>query len=363
MTQRILVASRFDPLEPRPQPLQILSAAAGIADAGGEVTLVMDGRAGHTRAHVEAHLGRPLGSLMDLVLVQGDHPGIRGLRRRITLARLLRQPWDAVLTRDFRLCVLLDRLRSRNAPGRLIHEWHSVPSALGQGGEGEERAARTADAHVFVSPGLGHFVSDRFSIGNALSTVLPNGCWIDAESTARCLAALPDARRVLTAGLFHQPADGKLLVRVAQGIGPRLQITVAGSAPPQLDGIEGVTTLGTLPPARMPDLGPGSLCQLALYRDDLNTRQFACPLKVVAAMASGVPLVATDLPTVRNLVEHGRSALLVPPSDPDAVLAAIGRLDEDRDLAAALAEQALRDAVDLTWKRRGERLLRFVEAS
>lgn len=364
MSESILLASRFDPFEARPQPLQVLSTAAGLAAAGASVTLVMDrrGRGPVDRAGVEAHLGRPLGDSVELHLVQGSHPGVRGLRRRLLLMRLLRRRHDAVLSRDFRLTALLDRLRGRRRAPLLIHEWHAVPSALGQGREGEEQAARAAQAHAFVSEGLREFVVQRFGLGEVPTASLPNGCWLDPGRAGDALKALPTARRVITAGLFRQPADGGLLVDVARGLGDDLELAVAGAAPDAVGALPSVVSLGTLPPAAVPGEFPGCLCQLALYRDDLNTRHFASPLKVVAALATGVPLVATDLPTVRSLVEHERTALLVPPGDGEAVLAAVHRLAADRELADRLARAALAQATSFTWKGRGERLLGLVAA-
>ncbi len=361
---RILVACRFDPFEARPQPLQVLSTAAGLASAGASVTLVMDRRGSgpSDRGAVEAHLGRPLGEGVELHLVGGRHPGVRGLRRRLLLMRLLRRPFDGILSRDFRLTGLLDRLRSRSRAPVLIHEWHAVPSALGQGREGEDRAARAADAHAFVSEGLREFVVRRFGLADAPCAVLPNGCWIDEGRADAAIRALPTAHRVITAGLFRQPADGGLLVDTARGLADDLELAVAGAAPDALDALPSVITLGTLPPAQVPDELTGCLCQLALYRDDLNTRHFASPLKVVAALASGVPLVATDLPTVRTLVQHERTALLVPPGDADAALAAVHRLAADRELARRLAGAALEDAPTFSWEGRGERLLELVAA-
>lgn len=362
MTRRVLVVSRFDPFEPRPQPLQVLSTVAGLAAAGAAVTLVMDHRGGRAagRDRVEAHLGRPLGESVDLRLVRGGHPGVRGLRRRLVLMRLLRRPWDLVLSRDFRLTALVDRLRGRGPA--LVHEWHAIPSALGQGREGEDRAARAADAHAFVSQGLAEFAAARFGLAADACAVVPNGCWLDAELAARGLDALPTARRVLTAGLFRQPADAGILVEIARGLGGELELAVAGAAPDALEALAGVSMHGTLPPAAVPELLPGCLCQLALYRDDLNTQHFASPLKVVAAMASGVPLVATDLPSVRALVQHEHSALLVPAGDSAAALTAVRRLAGDRRLARTLAENALRAASGFTWEGRGAALLRLARA-
>ena len=52
------------------------------------------------------------------------------------------------------------------------------------------------------------------------------------------------------------------------------------------------------------------------------------------AMAAGVPVVASDLPTgVREVGEPGRTCLLVPPSDPEALSQALGGLLKDKEKA------------------------------
>ncbi len=46
----------------------------------------------------------------------------------------------------------------------------------------------------------------------------------------------------------------------------------------------------------------------------------------IEAMALGLPVVASDLPALHEVVENGASALLVPPADPLALATALGRL-------------------------------------
>jgi glycosyltransferase involved in cell wall biosynthesis len=62
------------------------------------------------------------------------------------------------------------------------------------------------------------------------------------------------------------------------------------------------------------------------------------PAVIKEAMACGVPVVATDLEGVREIVEDGRDALLVPVGDPDRLAAAIQRAASDADLRRGLAE-------------------------
>lgn len=61
---------------------------------------------------------------------------------------------------------------------------------------------------------------------------------------------------------------------------------------------------------------------------------------VLEAMALGVPIVASDLEPVREVVEDGRCALLVPPRSPDALVSAISSLLDDRGRAEALGREA-----------------------
>jgi glycosyltransferase involved in cell wall biosynthesis len=61
------------------------------------------------------------------------------------------------------------------------------------------------------------------------------------------------------------------------------------------------------------------------------------PNKAFQALACGTPLVTADTPAARELLRDGQDALLVPPGDPAALAAAVGRLAEQPELAARLA--------------------------
>jgi glycosyltransferase involved in cell wall biosynthesis len=60
---------------------------------------------------------------------------------------------------------------------------------------------------------------------------------------------------------------------------------------------------------------------------------------VVEAMALGLPIVASDLPTLREVVEDGGSGLLVKPESSAALAAAIARLLDDHAMASAFGRR------------------------
>jgi glycosyltransferase involved in cell wall biosynthesis len=64
------------------------------------------------------------------------------------------------------------------------------------------------------------------------------------------------------------------------------------------------------------------------------------PSVVLESMACGVPVVATDIPGVRTLVQDGLTGRLTPPNDPAATAAAILDLLADPAARARLAQQA-----------------------
>ena len=70
---------------------------------------------------------------------------------------------------------------------------------------------------------------------------------------------------------------------------------------------------------------------------------------LVEAMVAGLPVVASDVGGIPEVVRHGETGLLVPPGDVPALTAALDRLVADPALRARLAEGARERARDYSW--------------
>lgn len=69
-------------------------------------------------------------------------------------------------------------------------------------------------------------------------------------------------------------------------------------------------------------------------------------LALLEAMAAGLPIVATDIPGNRPLIDPGRQGLLVPPGRTAPLAAAILQIFDDPSAAAALGQAARQRAID-----------------
>ena len=203
------------------------------------------------------------------------------------------------------------------------------------------RAYASADVVFALAPYLAEMARQR---GARNVEVVPNG--IDLHDLGLEETPRPRLRsgplRIVTVGRLSIEKGIEHLLAACRLLDASVDCewTIAGSGPLDADlraaaaNLPRIRFVGAIP---RQSLG-------ALYRDhDLfvtATLNEAFALVVLEALASGLPVVGTNINALRAVVIEGENGLLVPPADPRALADAIARVARDETLRLSLAANA-----------------------
>lgn len=204
-------------------------------------------------------------------------------------------------------------------------------------------------------------VSDIFGTDRVVT--VPHGVPRLALPAAPLGGLVGDSPFILALGNLEPRKNIPRLVRAFGAIADRhagLQLLVAGADGPARPAVD--EARAGLPPAI------GQRVRLAGYVDDrtratllARAQVFVFPslyegfgFPVLEAMAAGTPVVAGSSGAVAEVAGDG--ALLVDPTDTDALAAAISRVLESRDLAESLIRAGRSRAARFSWRRAAEGL-------
>lgn len=254
------------------------------------------------------------------------------------------------------------------APAILIGKLRGIAVVVNyRGGEADSFLARSykrvkqplsrADALVVPSG----FLEAVFARYGFTSRIVPN--IIDLGRFSPREAAISSAPNILVARNLEPIYDNATALRafrIVRESVPAARLTIAGSGPEkmmlqqlaaELGIADAVTFSGRVENADMPKL----------YRsaDVMINPSLAdnMPISVLESLASGVPVVSTNVGGVAYLVKDGETALLVPPGDHTAMAAALLRLLREAELARHLSVAGLAEVRQYAWPNVRERLL------
>lgn len=207
------------------------------------------------------------------------------------------------------------------------------------------------DVRLAVSRAAASFVSRYF---RGAVRVVPNG--VDVELFARAQpASLPPGRVLLFVNRLEPRKGFRAATQAFEllaGRYPELLLVVAGDGVERAlvaglpDGVKRrVIMLGSVPHEELPPYHAAAELFLAPA-----TGRESFGIVLVEAMAAGLPVVASDIPGYREVVRDQMEALLVPPEDPPALAAAMGRLLDDEQLAASLGAAGRMRAERYRWE-------------
>jgi glycosyltransferase involved in cell wall biosynthesis len=135
------------------------------------------------------------------------------------------------------------------------------------------------------------------------------------------------------------PLHGLETILGAASLCPDVEFRLVGSG--QLDALvatrpENVRWQEWVDYERLPELYRSAGCALGIFGTSEKAAR-VIPNKAYQALATGTALVTADTPAARELLEHERDALLVPPGDAEALAAAVRRLAGDAALRDRLS--------------------------
>jgi glycosyltransferase involved in cell wall biosynthesis len=205
---------------------------------------------------------------------------------------------------------------------------------------GQRHAYRLAHAIVANSAAAAAQLA-REGVPDEKVRLIPNG--VDTERFGRARSARPIRRVVMVANLRPEKGHDVLLAAVPRilAVHPDAEFVLAGSGPCR-DALESQARAGGVD-RRVRFLGECRNVPEVLADGDLfvlPSRTEAMPNAVIEAMAAGLPVVASDVGGIPELIAHDRTGLLVPAGDPAALAAAVTELMTDPARAAALGRSA-----------------------
>jgi phosphatidylinositol alpha-mannosyltransferase len=148
-------------------------------------------------------------------------------------------------------------------------------------------------------------------------------------------ARVPDAR-LIVAGAFDKDSKEPFVRYVRE------------------HGIHDVRFVGYVPPRALP-----RYYRMCTVYCAPSTGSESFGIVLLEAMASGRPVVATDIPGYRSVLQNGVQGLLVPPEDEGALAVALERILRNADMGRAMGEAGLRRAGEFSWDSVTDKVLEF----
>lgn len=102
---------------------------------------------------------------------------------------------------------------------------------------------------------------------------------------------------------------------------------------------------------------------LPLQPEINRTLKYCSPLKLFEYLMAGRPIVASDLPSLREVLTDGDNALLVNPGEARNYLQAIRRILNNDDLKEKLASNALKTSRNYSWESRAGKIIEYMRSS
>jgi len=124
--------------------------------------------------------------------------------------------------------------------------------------------------------------------------------------------------------------------------------------------LSNVLILGHKPPNEIPEyLQAADILILPNSKNDEKSN-WTSPLKMFEYMASGKPIIASDLPVIREILNEN-NAILIEPDNAESLGSGINTALQNQELCDKISAQASQDVQNYTWQKRTEKIITFIK--
>ena len=230
--------------------------------------------------------------------------------------------------------------------------------------------ARKSRALVVISEGLKDFyVAGGIPAGKI--AVIPSAIDLEqfarpeSKNDARKRLGLPlDEKIAMYIGRFDGWKGSNTLFEASKLLPRDVRIVAIGGEPHEVADLRAryprVIFLGFRPYRELADnQSAADVLVVPNTGKDVISARFTSPLKLIAHMASGRPVVASDLPSIREITGDD-AAVLVAPDDAEALAGGIRKIFDDPLLGERLAKRAREKVERYTWKSRAAEITKLL---
>ena len=355
--------------------IQVVKMCAAMTQLGHAVRLLLPDYAaqrGYSSEDVKAHYG--LNSEFDIKRVKLSQflGKPRFLWQSVNIAR--RDQVDLIFTRSLEAAVFG---LIKNMP--VILECHNLPS--GKLGPlwfhlflklpGQKRL-------VIITRALQSKLGEKYplTLENEQMLIAPSGVDVDryahipTPSSAREFLKLPQKYTVVCTGHLYEGRGMDLFLNLAE-VFPGLQFVWVGGAQADVTywinqadqkALSNVLFTGFVQPALIPTYQAAADLLLMPYEQTFSgsagteISDVSSPMKLFEYMASGKPIICSDLPIFREVIDE-TTAVLVPPMDIQAWMTAVRLVSSSPGEYQALGQRAREQAAKFAWVARSQRIL------
>lgn len=97
--------------------------------------------------------------------------------------------------------------------------------------------------------------------------------------------------------------------------------------------------------------------------EEERSLRYTTPLKLFEYMVSGVPIVASRIPSLEPYLVDGENAILIDPDNPEQLAAGIKKIFDEPEAACRRADVTHRDVKKYSWQERARSILSFMRGT